>query len=85
MSFCKLAKTPIVTKLKRRLGDFPSSFILIEMQAINTFKKSIFKLKEPIKYLLMSQREIPTIFLAKRVLSKSRNILSQKVEISEQK
>ena len=72
-------------KLKKLSEGFRLNFILIEMLAIKSIKKCIFKLKGRTKFLLMFPKEILMICLGKRDSMKSRRIPNQKGEILERK
>jgi hypothetical protein len=71
-----------VIKSKKLSEDYLSSIILIEMLQINLYKKNSYKSKEPIKYSSMFLKEIHMIFLANKVLNKSKKDLNLKEVIS---
>jgi hypothetical protein len=72
-------------KLKRLSENYQSSTIPIGMLERKEFTKSFWKLKEHMKYLLMSVKETLMIFMVRRVWLKFKKDLNQKEAILEQK
>ena len=81
MTCYKLHHKQIVIKLKKHLENYLSNIILIEMLVIKIYKKSLCKLNELIKHLLMCRKEIPMICLVKKVWKKSKKDQNLKVVI----
>ena len=72
------------TKSRKLSEGYPSSFILIEMQAIKHSQKYISKSNGPTKFSLMYPKEIPTIFLDNKVFHKLKKDPNLREVISEQ-
>lgn len=85
ISYYKLLRMLIAIRLRKPSGDCLSNIIQIEMLEFRASKKSIWRLKGPMRYLLMFLRETHMIFLERLAFKKSRKDLNQREEISGQK